>query len=117
MRPVRGWASPIHPGIIVHLNEYVEHCQDDNRLVGVLENRPFAFRYIVTFLALEMLAGLEVAGKILRNVSRTEPLSALAGSGSVHMCNGQTSCNIPYYHFKLSISTFSFSKLEDIGLT
>ena len=32
----------------------------DNRLMGVLKNRPFAFVHIMAFLVLKVLAGLEV---------------------------------------------------------
>ena len=32
----------------------------DDGLMGILENRPFAFIHIVAFLVLEVLAGLEI---------------------------------------------------------
>ncbi len=53
-------AVRVSPDIGADALDVIIHLLRDNRLMGVLKNRPFAFIDIVTFLVFEMLSGFEI---------------------------------------------------------
>ena len=54
-------AVGITPSVAPYALYIVERVLVDNRVMGIFKNNPFALVYIMAFLVLKMLAGLEVA--------------------------------------------------------